>query len=252
MPLPQLILLLAAGFCGGVLTTVAGGASFVMFPALMFVGLTPLAANTTNFVALLLAQPLALATSYRGELSVIGRGIVPSVLVGLAGGAAGASLLLWTGESAFARAVPYLMLAATAMFAAGPLLRSALTGSARAGATPNSTICLGLLFILSVYCGYFGAGVGMMLLAVLAVFGYDDIHKANAVKNVVAGCATLVATAIYGLAGPVAWPQALILTLGVLAGAYAGGKIAKRAPQGILRGALIALGAAFTLYLFLY
>jgi uncharacterized protein len=247
----HLLLLLAAGFGGGVLTTVAGGASFVVFPALIFAGVPPMAANTTNFVALVFAQPLALATSYRSELVAIGRGIVPSLLAGLIGGSAGALLLLWTGERAFAQAVPYLMLAATLMFAAGPLLRSAMTSAARARATPNGALCLGLVFLLSIYCGYFGAGVGMMILAVLAVFGYHDIHKANAVKNVVVGVGSLTAASIYGLAGPVAWPQALVLMTGALVGAYAGGKLAKRAPQALLRQALILLGAAFTLYLFL-
>jgi uncharacterized protein len=223
----------------------------VMFPALIFVGLSPLAANTTNFVALLFAPPMALATSYRSELSAIGRGLIPSSLAGLAGGAAGAALLLWAGETGFARAVPYLMLLATLLFAGGPLMRLAMSSATRSAANPNSLACLGLTFLLSIYCGYFGAGVGMMLLGVLAVFGYDDIHKANAVKNVVAGLASLVATAIYGVAGPVSWPHAAVMTVGALAGAYAGGKIAKRAPQRLLRGALIGLGAAFTLYLFL-
>ena len=247
----QILLLVSAGFAGGVLTTVAGGASFVIFPALIFVGLTPLAANTTNFVALLFAQPLALATSYRDELRSIGRGILPGLLAGAAGGATGAVLLLLTGEGAFSRAVPYLMAAATLMFAAGPPLRAAMTHGARARATPNSFACLSLIFLLSIYCGYFGAGVGMMYLAVLSVFGYQDVHQANAVKNAVGGVAALIATAIYGLAGPVAWPQALILMVGTLAGAYAGGRIAKRAPQDLLRGTLIVVGTIFAVYLFL-
>ncbi len=250
MPLLHMVLLLLAGFCGGILTTVAGGSSFVTFPVLIFVGLTPLAANTTNFVSMLLAPPLALATSYRGELKAIGWGLLPGIAVGAAGGAAGAALLLWAGESGFARAVPYLMLLATAMFAAGPLLRAAMSSAARQATNANGAACLGLIFVLSIYCGYFGAGVGMMLLGVLTVFGYDDIHKANAVKNVIAGVASLVATSIYGFAGPVAWQHALIMMAGALAGAYAGGKIAKCAPQAFLRGAVIVMGSLFTLYLF--
>ena len=250
MPLLEILLLLIVGVLGGIVTTVAGGSSFVTFPSLIFLGLTPLAANTTNFVSMLFAAPLALATSYRSELSAIGRDLVPSILIAIAGGACGALLLLATGESGFARLVPYLMLLATVMFAAGPAVRQALRRGAGSTPPPNSLACLVLLFILSIYCGYFGAGVGMMLLGVLAVFGYDDVHKANAVKNVVAGVASTVAAGIYGLSGPVAWPQALIMMAGALVGAYLGGKIAKRAPQQLLRAAIIILGSVFTLYLF--
>ncbi len=250
MTILQSLLLLSAGFVGGILTTVAGGASFVIFPTLIFVGLTPLVANTTNFVALIFAPPMALATSYRGELMAIGRGLVPSLISGVAGGATGAVLLLWTGETAFARAVPYLMGVATAMFAMGPAVRGLVAARRRVPLQANSVACQGLIFLLSIYAGYFGAGVGMMLLGVLAIFGYDDIHKANAVKNAVIGLAASVATAIYGFSGPVAWPQALALMAGALAGAYVGGIIAKRAPQRLLRLALIILGASFTFYLF--
>ena len=246
----QTLLLLGAGFLGGVLTTIAGGASFVLFPTLIFVGLTPLVANTTNFVGLIFAPPMALATSYRSELVSIGRSLLPSLLSGVAGGATGAMLLLWTGESAFARAVPYLMLVATTMFAAGPAIRNFVAPRLHVPLTANSLPCQSLVFLLSIYAGYFGAGVGMMLLGVLAVFGYDDIHKANAVKNAVVGLAATVATAIYGLSGPVAWPHALALMAGSVAGAYAGGIIAKRAPQRLLRLALILLGTSFTIYLF--
>jgi uncharacterized protein len=194
---------------------------------------------------------MALATSYRAELTAIGSAIVPSALAALAGGAIGASLLLWTGETAFARMVPYLMLLATVLFASGPLVRNFVASRGGAPPTLNSLTCQSLVFVLAIYCGYFGAGVGMMLLGVLAVFGFDDIHKANAVKNVVAGLSSAVAACIYGLSGPVAWPQALILMTGALAGAYAGGIIAKRAPQTLLRAALIGLGTTFTLYLFI-
>lgn len=243
-------MLVAAGFAGGVLTTVAGGASFILFPTLIFLGLSPLSANVTVFVALIFAPPLALATSYRTELYDIGRGLVPSLISGALGGVTGAALLLWTGEAAFAQAVPYLMATATAMFAAGPAIRTWLANRVRTPLSADSLTCQTLIFLLSVYCGYFGAGVGMMLLGVLAVFGYEDIHKANAVKNAVAGLSSFIATAIYGFTGPVAWPEAFTLMLGALAGAYAGGVIAKRSPQAALRRAIIAVAATFTAYLF--
>ena len=243
-------MLFAAGIAGGALSAAAGGASFVTFPALMLTGLSPLAANTTNFVGLLTAQPTALATSYRAELWSLGRKLAPSLVTAVIGGAAGALLLLRTGEAGFAAVVPWLMLVATVMFAAGPALRLTIARNIRVPLHGNSAACLALIFLFAVYTGYFGAGVGMMLLGVLAVFGYDDIHEANAVKNAVVMVSGAVATAIYGLSGPVAWPAALTLMAGATFGAYAGGVIAKRAPQRLLRNGLIGLGAAFTVYLF--
>jgi uncharacterized protein len=244
------LLLFVAGLSGGVISAAAGGASFVTFPALMFVGLSPLTANATNFVGLALAQPTALATSYREELRVVGSGLVPSSISAAIGGLCGALLLLSTGEHGFAHAVPWLMLLATVMFAGGPLIRR-LIERVHGTMDAQGIVCQSFVFLLSIYCGYFGAGVGMMMLGVLAVFGYDDLHQANAVKNVVIMVSSLVATAVYGLSGPVAWPLALILMAGATLGAYAGGIIAKRAPQHLLRCALIALAAAFTGYLFL-
>ena len=250
MPPFEIALLFVAGIGGGALSAAAGGASFITFPALMLSGLTPLAANTTNFVALLLAQPTALATSYRQELASLGRALIPSLLSSVVGGVLGALLLLRTGEVGFASAVPWLMLLATLMFASGPALRLAIARRTRTPLKGNSLTCQALILLFSVYTGYFGAGVGMMLLGVLAVFGYEDIHEANAVKNAVVMVSGAVATAIYGLSGPVAWPQALILMGGSVFGAYAGGVIAKRAPQRLLRAGLIVLGALFTIYLF--
>jgi len=242
--------LFAAGIAGGALSAAAGGASFVTFPALMLAGLPPLTANTTNFVALLTAQPTALATSYRAELRQLGRQLIPSLTTALAGGAAGAELLLHTGESSFARVVPWLMLVATVMFSAGPALRRMLARRLRDPLTGSGLTCLTLIFAFAVYTGYFGAGVGMMLLGVLSVFGYDDIHQANAVKNAIVMVSGAVATAIYGLSGPVAWGPALAMMAGATLGAYAGGIVAKRAPQRELRAGLICLGGLFTLYLF--
>jgi len=244
------LVLFVSGLTGGALSAAAGGASFVTFPALILTGLSPLAANTTNFVGLITAQPTALATSYRSELRVLGRRLIPSLATALVGGIAGAELLLHTGESGFSALAPWLMLLATSMFAAGPTLQTAITRAVKTPLHGNSLLCQAFIFLFSVYCGYFGAGVGMMLLGVLAVFGYDDIHQANAVKNAVVMISSMVATVIYGLSGPVAWPAAFVLIAGATLGAYAGGVIAKRAPQHLLRIGLIGLGAIFTIYLF--
>ena len=131
MPILTHLLMFAAGVAGGMLSVMAGGASFITFPALVFSGLTPLAANTTNFVALILAQPTALATSYRAELRAVGRDLLPSLVSAAAGGAAGAVLLLQTGESGFARVLPWLMLLATVLFATGPRIRAAIIANVR-------------------------------------------------------------------------------------------------------------------------
>lgn len=251
MSLATLALLFVAGIGGGALSAAAGGASFLTFPALIFAGLSPLAANASNFVALLPAQPTALVTSYRDELRAVRHTIGPSLVTATIGGLAGAALLLLTGEASFSRFVPWLMLLATSMFAAGPRIQSFLALRMRGRLAASGWLCQSFILVFAIYTGYFGAGVGMMLLGFLAAFGYEDIHEANAVKNAVVMASSISATALYGLSGPVAWIPAVTMMAGAIGGAYLGGVISKRAPRELLRNGMIILGLAFTAYLFI-
>ena len=183
----QAILLLAAGFAGGTVNAIAGGATFFTFPAMLAVGIPPVAANASNTVALFPASLVA-AIALRRELATTRRHLLRLVLIGIVGGIAGAVLLLATPDRAFLVLVPWLLLLATSVFAFSPRLlawcapRASADGGFRLGAA-----MLVLVAVCSVYGGYFGAGVGIMLMAGLDLAGLDDPHAANALKNLHGG-----------------------------------------------------------------
>jgi uncharacterized protein len=174
------VLLLGAGLLGGGPSAVAGGASFFTFPALMFAGLSPMAANATNFVALTPANIAALP-AFRKELRKLGRDLVLPLVVAGSGGFAGALIFLVLGGSFFARAVPYLMATATLIFAFAPMIRN-LVARTTTGFS-SRRIGMMLLFGFAIYGGYFGAAMGQILLAALFLSGFSDFHVANALKN---------------------------------------------------------------------
>jgi len=247
-PLGFALLFVAALFAGA-LNAVAGGATFFTFPALMFVGLSPMAANATNFVALVPANIAALP-AFHSELKSIGRDLIGLLVIAALGGFSGALLLLGLGGGVFAAAVPYLMLVATVLFAGAPHVRKILDRRGRKPA--NTPLAAVLLFGYAVYGGYFGAGLGQIMLAALILYGYDDFHVANALKNAVISAISLVAVVVYGLTGAVAWPEASVMMIGAAIGGYLGGKISLRIPQVALRWAVIGFGVFLTLYYFVY
>ncbi|MFT4716212.1 MAG: putative membrane protein YfcA [Paracoccaceae bacterium] len=242
-----MLLLFVAALIGGGMSAVAGGASFFTFPALLFAGLSPLEANATNFVAMTPGNITALP-AFRVELRALGRAlIVPSIIGGL-GAIVGAVLLLALGGGFFANAVPYLMGTATALFAFAPVLRRLMERRKSSFAKREFGLCL--LFIAAVYGGYFGAGLGQIMLAVLILIGYSDLHIANAAKNAINSVISLVAVVIYGLTGAVAWPAAIVMVVGASIGGYFGGYFSRRIPQNVLRWAVISFGVILTVFYF--
>ena len=208
MDITTLLVLFAGGLTAGGVTAVAGGASFLTFPMLIAVGLPPLVANITNWVALIPGNFMALA-AYRSELREMRHEVRAHLVVSFLGGAVGCVLLLWTGEARFARAVPWLMLTALLFFALGEWIKRHLDRFRDPEHRLSPRWILLFEFILMVYGGYFGAGVGIMLLAALAMAGEASIHRANAKKNLMvvalsgAGCLILLPS------GQVAWLYAL-------------------------------------------
>ena len=243
------ILLFSAGLVGGVLSAVAGGASFFTFPALIFSGLPPLAANATNFVALIPSNIAALP-AFRTELKQLGRSMIIPMSVGGLGGFIGALTVIKLGGGLFATAVPYLMGAATILFAIAPHVRKAVARIRRSDGGGNSPGAMVLLFVFSIYGGYFGAGLGQIVLAALILNGHDDFHKANALKNAVISAVGLIALVVYGLSDLVSWPHALIMMAGTTLGGYIGGAVSKHVPQNALRLSVILFGAFLTTYYF--
>lgn len=241
------LLLIVSAFFAGVLNAVAGGGSFLTFPALILAGVPPLNANATSTVAVA-PGALASAYGYRRELGRISEVHLPSFLgVSLVGGLAGALLLLWTPQRTFEAVVPWLLLFATVLFAFGP------TASAwiRRNCTVGYPAVLVTQFFIAVYGGYFGGGIGILILATLGVFGLTDLHAMNGLKTLVSGCLNAVAVIAFVAGGAVYWTEALIMLVAAMAGGYAGAAVARKIPPPVLRKFVIVVGAAMTVYFFI-
>ena len=249
-----LVILVAA--ISGVMNSIAGGGTLLTFPALVGLGISPIVANATSTVAL---WPAAVSSmiGYRDELE----GALPwagaFALPSLLGGAVGALLLLHTPPHRFAVLVPWLVLGATALFIAqGPIMRALRRRQARAAgaslpnaendATLTATLpplsILFYQFLVSIYGGYFGAGVGILMLAALGFMGLTNIHRMNGLKNWGGLCMNAVAALLFGFSRLVSWPVALSMAVGAVVGGYTGSRVAQRVGQRGVRLAIIVIG----------
>jgi uncharacterized membrane protein YfcA len=246
-----------ASVLGGGVNAIAGGGTLLTFPALVGLGVPALTANATSTVAL---WPGSLSSmwGYRAELRGARGWVVRLTLPSLAGGALGAWLLLRTPPDRFERIVPFLVLGATLLFQAqGPIMRRL---ARRRGASPDpvhpvegdpppAPWLLAGQFAIGVYGGYFGAGIGILMLAGLGLMGFTNIHRMNGLKNWGATCMNAVAAAIFALSGIVNWPVALAMAAGGLLGGYAGARMAQRVGQQRVRRAILFIGLASFLFL---
>jgi uncharacterized membrane protein YfcA len=253
-------LLFAAALAGGALNSVAGGGSFFTFPALVVSDVLPKLANATSTVALW-PGTVASVRAYRKELSTHRRELVVLSGVSLVGGLLGALLLLHTSQKSFERLLPFLLLLATLVFTVGP----GLTAQLRARKTSSAPITRRELrpswralaamavaqLIISIYGGFFGGGIGILMLATLGLMGMENIHEMNALKTLLASTINGVAVAAFVLAGIVVWPQALLMMGGTILGGYGGAAYARRVDPRLVRGFVIIVGFAMTLYFFL-
>lgn len=237
MDMGTVALLAGAGVLGGAMNAVAGGGTLITFPALMAAGLDPLTANVTNAVAIWPGHAAAVPAQWR-DLGPV-RALGPRMAAFGLGGLAGAVLLLAGGERAFTPLVPWLILIATLIFASGPLLRR---WAGRAGLPPAGAFAVEAAF--GAYGGYFGAGLGVLVLAALTLTGVADLRQANAQKNLLATLVTTISVLLFSVAGAVAWAPALVMLGGAVAGGWLGGRFARRLPQGPLRVGIVAVGLA--------
>lgn len=244
------IFLFAAGALGGAINAVAGGGSFIAFPALLFSGVPPVPANATNTFALWMGV-LASGGAYRKRLSVARRILIPLLLAGIAGGLAGAFLLIRTPAETFLKVLPWLLLGATLLFAFGQKLTRRLRAKIFREAT-GAAIALATVFELAVavYGGYFGGGIGIMNLAMLAVLGMSEIHEMNALKVVLGGTINGVATIMFIVSHAIAWPQGITMTAGAMLGGYLSAHYAQKLPQSWIRGLVAGVGTGMTIYFF--
>ncbi len=246
------LLLLLAGLVAGVLNTLAGGGSFVVFPALLFAGVPPVIANASNTYAALPGY-FSGAFGFRRDLAKYRSRLAAYTLVALVFGYVGAELLLRVSNETFALVVPWLMLFAVLLFSFGAAINTFIARRS-SGTAPmrlaGSGLLLLLLAALSIYGGFFNAGFGILLLAFLAVAGLTDIHAMNGVKLWISGIVAIVATARFALEGAIDWYHGSIALVGVTIGAYAAARVAHHIPTKLIRALVIAYGSGITAWFF--
>ena len=242
----DLALLVVAAFGAGVLNTIAGGGTFLTFPALVATGVPPVLANATSAVAVFPGY-LGGALGFRTELRAFDRPLLARLTgLTLAGGLAGSLLLLVSSNEAFSLVVPFLLLAATLAFLFGDRIRDWAQSRARA-LTPYGSA--GLLAV-SVYGGYFNGGLGIVLLALFALWGMEDIHRMNGLKNGLSFALSAISVATFAAAGFVEWPQALVMMAASTAGGYAGAPLARALPRWVVRAIVAAVGFSMSAVFF--
>jgi len=253
------IFLFFAGVIAGTLNSLAGGGSFVSFPALLFIGMPPVEANATNTVAVW--PGLAASTfTYLKRLDVPARLLVPLVVTSVVGGLAGALLLIKTPQHTFFHLVPWLLLGGTLLFAFGNRFRALAGRSAFADTTQPisvpvislpvmAAVCV-LQLVVGVYGGYFGGGIGFVMMGMMAAVGMRDIHSMNALRMLLAAAINLVAVITFIVVGAVYWPQCLVMMAGAMAGGWSGAHYAQKADPKKLRLVVIAMGLIMSTYFF--
>jgi uncharacterized membrane protein YfcA len=240
------VLLVGVAFLAGAQNALAGGGSFLTFPALLAAGLGARAANITSTVALFPGQ---IATGWSGRAHVAGLpglSVRTLAVISVVGGAAGAVLLLNTSEAVFQRLVPFLILFATSVFAWGSFFRKPNAGPTRVRPAASAAV----QFAIAVYGGYFGGGIGILLIAALTLAG-QNVRTAGATKNAMNAVLNAAAVLIFAFSRDVRWDACLAVAVGAIAGGQAGAWLLLRVNERLLRLAVIFIGLALTLAMFL-
>ncbi|MGM0450976.1 MAG: sulfite exporter TauE/SafE family protein [Pseudomonadota bacterium] len=247
-PIPTWSMLIAAAFLGGGINAIAGGGSFFTFPALVWAGVPPVAANASGTLALLPGY-MASTWGFREDLRAPERLSMGAVLAtSLIGGSIGAGLLLITPDDVFSGIVPWLLLAATLLFALGPWLLRHLNTD---GGESSATIQITALLVVCVYGGYFNGGLGIVLLAAFGLIGHSGLNRMQGLKNLVSAVLTAIAVALYAIGGAIFWLQALVMMISAIAGGYVVARVARRLPEQAIRFVVITTGAVMTVLFFL-
>lgn len=252
MTLAHLIIFLA-GIAAGAINAIAGGGTLISFPALLWIGRDAIVANATSTVAIWPGS-LAGAYGFRRELATARRWLLLLIVPSLVGGALGAWLLLRTPATTFERLVPFLILAATILLATQEMVTSRLGLVAKSHENPGAgwlTFVLIFQFIVGVYGGYFGAGMGILMLAALGLIGMTDMHQMNGVKNILAVFINGIAAIYFALSHAVAWNDVLVMTIGTIIGGYLGARVARRFGRVLVRRAVVVIGIVMSVALFL-
>ena len=236
---------------GGVINSIAGGGTFVVFPTLLLSGVPAIQANATNTMSLWPGVLFSLVAVREQAMKSRFKEIMAGA--SLLGGAIGATLLLKTPPAIFELTVPFLLLAATLMFTLNPVVARRLAkrrgGPSHIGRR-RVALTVGIVFLIAIYGGYFGGGIGILILAALGLLGLTDFHDMNAFRLILSASANAVAVVIFAAAGAVAWPQASIMLVGSILGGYGGATVSKRIRAAVLRRLVMALGFSMSAYFF--
>ncbi len=239
MSVGDVIILLLAGLAAGVINSVSSGGSFFTYPALLLTGIPAINAAATTLVGLTPGNLFAIP-EYWSELQADKAKYPQLIAIVSGGGVLGTALLLWTGADAFEALVPWLILAATLLFAFSP--RIAEWAQQSSPTLTQGATGAALLFITSIYLTYFGSGSGNIFLALLLIRGFGDFFKANVAKNVVMSLGGVIAVVVYTFAGLIAWLPLIPIAIGSAIGARAGSRWARRLPISYLRVFVIGFG----------
>jgi uncharacterized membrane protein YfcA len=253
IPHPSSLIIALAAFAAGVINSIAGGGTLLSFPALVWVGRNPVLANATNSVALWPGS-LAGMIGFRRDLARVPRWLLLLTIPSLIGAAAGAILLLRTSEQTFERLVPFLILGATLLLAFQEAIKSRLNLVGREHQNPTLgwlIFVFAFQLLVGLYGGYFGAGMGILMLAALGLIGLTDMHQMNGLKNLLAICINGIAAIYFAFVGAVLWHDAVIMAVAAIAGGFGGAKLAHKLGPRFVRGAVVVIGLTMTIALFL-
>jgi uncharacterized protein len=242
-----------AGMAAGMINAIAGGGTLISFPALLWLGRDAIVANATSTVAIWPGS-LAGAFGFRRELATAKRWLLLLIVPSVAGAALGAWLLLRTPNATFERIVPFLILGATILLAMQEMVTRRLGLVAQSHENPGAgwmTFVLVFQFLVGIYGGYFGAGMGILMLAALGLIGMTDMHQMNGVKNVLAVFINGIAAVYFALANAVAWSDVALMMAGTILGGYLGARVARRLGRRFVRAAVIVIGIVMSVALFL-
>jgi uncharacterized membrane protein YfcA len=246
------IVIALAAFAAGAINSIAGGGTLLSFPALVWIGVNPVMANATNTFALWPGS-FAAMVGFRRELANVRRWLLLLTIPALLGGATGGVLLLHTSMATFTRLVPFLILGATLLLAGQELITRRLGVLAHAHENPSAgwiTIVAIFQFLVGIYGGYFGAGIGILILAALGLIGLTDMHEMNGLKNLLAICINGVAAIYFAWSGAVLWKDGFIMAVAAIIGGYLGARVARHLGRTFVRRSVVIIGLAMGVALF--
>ena len=253
MSLHEAGFLFLAALVAGAINSVAGGGSFISFPALLFTRILPISANATNTAAMW-PGTIASTVAYWREMSQprVRKLLPPLLLTGFVGGIIGASILLKTPQTTFMKMVPWLLLGATLLFVASGRITTWVRTQGEHGGRRRMLFLAGLALELaiSVYIGYFGAGAGILVLAMLALLDVGNIHAMNGMKALLVSAVNLVALALFIRARVIVWPEAVVMLIGAAIGGYGGAYYAQKVNPVVIRRMVIVIGFGMSAYFF--